>query len=163
MTAHAHDDRCTHPSQEVILHGVSESVRRYGWHCVGVFDDPGTGSPQFAYTIGLHKSWKHPELVIVGLPPEGGHHILSRAVEQISDYRRHYHDGERVAGLLPDSYEVLFQKVHLAYAAIPFGISDAWYEEPVPRLQVLWPDTENRLPHQLDCDQSVRAAQDIYA
>lgn len=163
MTTHAHDDRCTHPSQEVILHGVSESVRRYGWHCVGVFDDATAQTPPFSYTIGLHKTWKHPELLIVGLPPEGGHHVITGAVEQISDYRRHYHDGERVPGLLSEGFDVLFQKVHLAYATLSFGVSDTWYRASVPRLQMLWPDTQNRLPDRLDCDRSVRAVQDIYA
>lgn len=51
MADHVHDDRCSHPSQEVVLHGCKVAIQKYGWYCTGVFGDE--EGPPFSYTTGL--------------------------------------------------------------------------------------------------------------
>jgi hypothetical protein len=41
------------------------------------------GGPAFAYTVGLHHSFGHPELIVVGLPLDVGHSVLNVAGESI--------------------------------------------------------------------------------
>jgi hypothetical protein len=41
-------------------------VQNHGWHVLKVMEDD--RGPAFAYTVGLYHSFRHPELIIVGLP-----------------------------------------------------------------------------------------------
>src|SRR2546423_4164811 len=50
-------------------------VEIYGWHVVKVIGDK-TG-PGFGYSVGLYKSFKHPEILIVGLDLELIHSLIN--------------------------------------------------------------------------------------
>jgi hypothetical protein len=42
-----------------------DDIRRHGWHIVGIeSDDEGPG---FAYSVGLYRSFDHPEILVIGL------------------------------------------------------------------------------------------------
>ena len=49
---------------------VNEKTRQdlaeYGWHRLGIERDETT--PACAHTIGLHETFNHPEIVVLGLP-----------------------------------------------------------------------------------------------
>jgi hypothetical protein len=56
-------------------------IETYGWHVRKVLKDE-TG-PGFTYTVGLYYTFKHPEIIIVGLNPDPAHDLLSGMVEEI--------------------------------------------------------------------------------
>ena len=56
-------------------------IQNHGWHVLKVMED--SKGPAFAYTVGLHHSFGHPELIIVGLPLDVGHSVLNVAGESI--------------------------------------------------------------------------------
>ena len=45
---------------------MSRDIETRGWHIVSVAET--AESPGWAFTVGLHRSYAHPEIVIVGLP-----------------------------------------------------------------------------------------------
>ena len=60
------------------MHTCRENIARDGWHATGVLAGP--GKPGYIYTTGLTVTYRHPELVITGLPPEAAHGVLCAAV-----------------------------------------------------------------------------------
>ncbi len=150
-------EQCSHPSTEVIMHTCEEHIRKYGWHCVGVFGEE--DSPPFCYTIGLLKTHQHPELVIVGLNPELGHGVLISAVALIEQ-------GENLAGseqweMILEEFPVQIRPVNLRTCTLSFGVSDRYYDREVPRLQVVWPDPKGLFPNDPAMDTAMAIMQII--
>lgn len=156
-----HDDRCSHPSPEVALHQCRADIERVGWHCMGVLDDLANGEPPFAYTIGLTATFRdpspHPELVVVGLDPRQGHTLLAAAVCGMRDGLA-IGDGDLVQGVIA-GYPARFRALDLAACSLSFGMSDAYYDCPAPRLQLLWPDPEGLFPGERGCDEDMAQMQ----
>jgi Domain of unknown function (DUF4262) len=159
-----HDDRCSAPSPEVALHQCRADIARVGWHCTGVFDDPASGAPPFAYTTGLtakfRKPGPHPELVIAGLDPRQGYSVLVAAVRLIEGGAR-FADGDQVDEIAA-SFPVRFKAVDPAACSLHFGMSSAFYGgRSVARLQVVWPDPAGLFPGEAGCVTCMARIQDI--
>jgi hypothetical protein len=58
---------------------VIDDIAEYGWHCVHVIAEGEL--VEYSFTVGLFKSYGHPELIIFGLPSKVSHQILAIAVE----------------------------------------------------------------------------------
>lgn len=74
-------------------------VEEHGWHVLKVLED--NEGPAFAYTVGLYHSFRHPELIVVGLPLDVGHSVLNIAGESIRRGVR-YSEGTQSDELLED-------------------------------------------------------------
>jgi hypothetical protein len=66
-------------------------VRALGFHVIRIFADE--EGPAYAFTVGLHHSFGHPEVVVMGLDPDTAHGVLNRigmaaAAEQAIDFDR---------------------------------------------------------------------------
>ena len=126
---------------------LMDDVARHGWHCVQVMEDK--QGPGYSYTVGLYKTHGHPELVVIGLPPEVAHPVLGMAVDQIAKghvFRADARDSSLLEGndclirsVLPGSY-----RQYLGMAVWFYRESPASF----PALQILWPDPEGRFPGQ---------------
>jgi hypothetical protein len=66
------------PEQKVI-----DDIAKYGWHCVNILAEGDDGP--FSFTVGLFHTYKHPELIIFGLPSSVAHQVLQVAVDAIHD------------------------------------------------------------------------------
>lgn len=152
-----HDDRCSAPSPEVVMHTCRESIRNVGWHATGIFEDP--GQPPYIYTTGLTATYGHPELVIAGLPPESAHGVLQAAVDRIAE------DGPLEDGgyydRIADGFLVRVRDVAPAFCRLSFAVSNRFYGKTVPVRQIVWPDPRGRFPGDPGCDRGMAAAQDI--
>lgn len=146
---HGYDDRCKHPSREVMLHGARENIREHGWHCTGVF--AGEGSPPFAYTAGLAETYGHPELIVAGLDPQTGHSLLAAAVKLIAGGDR-MTDGcerEKIAAGFPVRFSA-------AHGWLPqCTVTSALYGHDPALLQLVWPDVRGRFPGDPGCEPGV--------
>jgi hypothetical protein len=125
---------------------IRQAIEEHGWFVAKIPPGESEAEPPFAYTIGLHKQFGHPELIIVGLPLDTMHAILNACGELVRS-------GEKlpvdvlVAEILED-YSVRFRTVnerksydeHVGYAI--------WWNEgrEFPLLQLVWPDPEGRFP-----------------
>src|SRR5688572_28013471 len=98
-------------------------VERHGWHVVGVEEDE--EGPSFAYSIGLYYSFKHPELIVFGLPVRVMHQIINAVGEQVRSGERFGHLDE--SGDVLDGYNVAFRTVERRHYPDHFGYARWFY------------------------------------
>jgi hypothetical protein len=118
-------------------------VERHGWHVIGVEEDE--EGPAFAYSIGLYRTFGHPEVLVFGLPVPVLHRIINAVGEQVRSGERFGHLDE--SGDVLDGYNVAFRSLerkhyrdYLGYARWYYGGDD------FPALQCVWPDSQHRYP-----------------
>jgi hypothetical protein len=143
-----------HPADSALV----EIVKEHGW---GVTVVPETDdSPPFAYTTGLWHSHRVPEVSVFGLAQEDAHGVLNAAGQQLRDGWRPQ-DGHRSTGFLMDR-EIEIRVVRQEWYAAFFGRA-LWFAQapPLPFLQLVWPDLEDRFPGDDDCDELVKARQPL--
>jgi hypothetical protein len=122
---------------------IMADVAQGGFHVVGAeADDEGGGA---AYSVGLFRSWDHPELAAFGLAPEALRAALERLGERVRHAERFDHGD--VAEDVVDDRAVAFRRIvprHYA-AFLPRAV---WYHDGVrfPALQVVWADAGGRFP-----------------
>jgi hypothetical protein len=118
-------------------------VERHGWHVIGVEEDQ--EGPGFAYSIGLFRSFRHPELIVFGLPVRVMHSIINAAGEQIRSGERFEHLDE--SGDVLDGYNVAFRTVERRHYPDYFGYARWFYQgDDFLALQCVWPDARHRYP-----------------
>src|SRR4051812_23358833 len=82
-------------------------VERHGWHVIGVEEDE--EGPAFAYSIGLYRSFGHPEVIVFGLPVRVLHRVINAVGEEVRSGERFGHLDE--SGDVLQGYNVVFRTV----------------------------------------------------
>lgn len=120
-----------------------DDVRSVGWHVVGIeADDEG---PAFAYTVGLHHSFGHPELVVFGLPVPTLFGVLNALGEAVKAGERFQAWEETDRAL--DGYSVLLTPVDPGHYREYLGYARWFYRgNEFSVLQCVWPDAQHRYP-----------------
>jgi hypothetical protein len=116
-------------------------------HLTGVFptvEDP--PFPGFVYTTGLW-SYKHPELVVIGLPWNDSAVTLNRLAHRVINMQVVFKDGsflsdEEIARVPLKFHACEPTPDDLGY----IGVAHEYYNARVPALQVLWPDIHGKYP-----------------
>ena len=120
-----------------------DNIQRVGWQCTSVFgDDEG---PPFSYTIGLHQSFGHPELIIFGLEHKVAHGILGVAANAASS-------GDPIDLHTPTNR--LLQGYSSVFVEVPrseyeqYVLSAFWYyeDDSFPLFQIVWPSASGNFP-----------------
>jgi hypothetical protein len=62
---------------------VLSDIKRVGWHTLGVSPRQGESGPHWAFSIGLHYTFNHPEVIILGLPVTSCMEIVNVIGKQI--------------------------------------------------------------------------------
>ncbi len=65
---------------------VLEDIESFGWHCVHVMAEGDL--VEYAFTVGLFHSFKHPDLIVFGLPKTIAHQILCMRLMRPRQERR---------------------------------------------------------------------------
>ncbi|MFN2596948.1 MAG: DUF4262 domain-containing protein [Pyrinomonadaceae bacterium] len=118
-------------------------VRKYGWQVLGVFEDE-TG-PAFAYTIGLYQTFKHPEVLMIGLELEFMQGILNNIGDDIKSGRR-YEAGRAYPGIV-ENYDCSFQKIDEQFYGEYLGTAIRFYKRrDFPAFQCVFPDMKGCFP-----------------
>jgi Domain of unknown function (DUF4262) len=130
---------------------VVSDIAEYGWHGVHVADsiDPHVWS----YSIGLLETWKHPELILFGLPFETAHQVIWDAIYDIER-------GVRFGPLdrwevFKNGYEATFLPVDPRWLEF-MGQALRHYDDDVGALQCAWPDRERRMPWEAGYDDAAQ-------
>ena len=134
------------------------NIESYGWQCTSV--GAGDGQPCFSYTIGLFQSFGYPELMIIGLPSDVAHGVLSVAANAAHEGKPLNVD-EPIDSLV-EGYSCVFVKVpEESYGQ--YVLSASWYYEgnAFPLYQVVWPSEEGRFPWHARAGKKFRAAQPV--
>lgn len=135
-----------------------DDVARYGLHIINVpADEQGPG---FAYTVGLWRSYAHPEIILFGLRSESMHALLNHAAALIR-YGQRFGPGV-VTDAIIEGYPCTFksvpesqQKPHLGWAR--------WFNDhkKLDAVQLIYPDRNGRWPWDEGVSDSFRQLQPV--
>ena len=65
---------------------VLNDVAKYGWHVISITADK--GRPGWTFSIGMYKTFGHPEIIVFGLNHSLGHRIVNGIGEEIRGGKR---------------------------------------------------------------------------
>ena len=142
---HAHHDRLTKER-------IASDIEKHGWH-VGWLTNSNY-VPDYAMTIGLYKSFGHPEIIIFGLKPTVMHHLLNDIGNNIKNGKT-FKPGQDYYELL-DKYSVRFIEVAKDYYGDYLGYCN-WFNGNAfqyPCLQLVWPDLSGYFPWEDEFNES---------
>jgi len=133
-----------------ILNKIRDDIIRSGFSIVSVFASNNT--PSYAYTIGLHETYNHPEIIVLGLPAQSSHRAITNAVESILDGGKKISTGINYKGIA--NADVVFNMVSDFYKNEYAFLAIDYYDslEGVEFIQMLWPDQEGCFPFEFDFD-----------
>ncbi len=140
---------------------VIDDVHQFGWHIVGVEDDP--EGPAFAYSVGMFHTLNHPEIIIIGLnDAETMMHIINSIGDEIRKGAKFqdWHESDQIL----DGYSCMFRSVPTE--VYPDYLGNAmWFHrpEPFPVLQCVWPDNQHRYPWHPECQSGIVQRQPVLA
>jgi hypothetical protein len=103
------------------------------------------GAPARAHTVGLFRSWDHPEVAVFGLAPEELSAALAGVVERVRRGERFDH-GDVVEGIV-EGRTTAFRRVVPRHCAAHLGHA-VWYHGGTrfPALQAVWSDAGGLFP-----------------
>ena len=141
---------------DAIDRNTIKHVEEHGWSVMQIPEDE--LGPGWAFTVGLWHSHRQHELAIFGLEIDAMKACLNVLGEQSADGWPPGPDHDRSHVL--DGSPVLFKTVDPRWYKAFFGTAIAFYRRPpIPFLQVLWADQDERFPTAPDCDSVVRGRQ----
>jgi hypothetical protein len=109
--------------------------------------------------IGLHYSFNHPEVIILGLPIDASMEIVNVMGKQIEAGVRYEADRE-YADILQDPFRSTLKPFERAAYRDFVGYALWFYEnDEFPLLQCFWPDKQHRLPWNDGCNEYVKNSQ----
>lgn len=134
-------------------------IERYGWHVLKVTED--SEGPAFAFTIGLYHSFKHPEVLMIGLDLDFMHSILNNIGDDVRK-RLRYEEGQTYPEIV-ENYDCSFQKIERQFYTDYLGTAMYFYNpESFPALQCVYPDKEGRYPWHKGCSKAFREQQPVF-
>ena len=124
-------------------HTIHEHIEKFGWHVALIPEDE--VGPAFAFSVGLVKSFNHPEILIVGLNVQLMHQMINGIGDEVKAGKR-FSPGHKYPGFL-EGHECLFQTVDEKFYRDYLGTATAFYRgKDFPVLQCLWPDMNGVFP-----------------
>jgi hypothetical protein len=149
-----HDPRCTGADDQKLLDNIAE----YGWHVIMVLDQD--DSPGWAYSIGLHHTFNHPEIVVFGLELDLMHSIINGIGEDIRSGKT-FEIEKRYPDLI-DAYLCTFNTVNEVWYDTFLCYATWFYEgSDFPALQCFWPDFDARFPWEPHFNKDLLSAQPL--
>ncbi len=142
-------------SHENLAQIIAGSIKDRGWAVMTI-----TGEIPFAYTIGLYKNFKHPEIVVMAIDGKQASSLLNYLGEQIKEGKR-FEVGktyEKEEGL----HRHVFLKVENKYRQDYFGKAIEFYNGLLfPVIQRVTADKQEIFPWEEGCDPVLKFAQKI--
>lgn len=132
----------------------------HGWAVMKVHNDPASGTPTLAYSVGLHENFGHPEIVLTGFDPGLMQNLINDMGEVVRAGGRYEpgRDYDRIVrGYACRTIEVSAQwRLLFMYAA-------SWFYNTVdfPTLQLLLPDPQGLFPTDEACEEEYRRVQPL--
>jgi hypothetical protein len=138
---------------------VLSDIQTFGWHTVGVFPNHGNQEAAWAFSVGFHFSFNHPEVILVGLPVTTCMEIVNVIGNQIKTGVRFEEDRD-YADILRDPFKCAFREVQQEHYIDYVGYALWFYEKDAfPLLQCFWPDKQYRFPWDDGCNEYVKNSQ----
>jgi hypothetical protein len=133
-------------------------IKKYGWHVLKVMEDD--NGPAFAYSIGLYKTFKHPEIIIVGLNLDLAHSLINNIGEDIKNGMI-YKSGEFYADII-ESFKCLMVSVSQDNYGEYMGYGYWFYKNyDFPLLQCIYPTVKGIFPWESSWPEEIKDIQPI--
>jgi hypothetical protein len=122
---------------------VLADVEKFGWHCLNILEEG--GNPPWTFSIGFHKTWNFPELILIGLKREIAHATLNIVATQLGDGRRP--DLASPSDHLFNDFACCFVEVPKSMYRAYLGTAIWFYERSdFPVFQIVWPSRVGCFP-----------------
>ncbi|GGA88289.1 hypothetical protein GCM10011521_28320 [Arenimonas soli] len=143
-------------SEQKLLDDIAE----FGWHCVHILAEG--EHVEYSFTVGLFQSFRHPELIIFGLPAKVAHQILSIAAHEAK--RGAPLDLSSTSDALLNGYSCCFAEVPISEYSDHVGFSRWYYQgNEFPLYQIIWPSRSGLFPWHPDAAEQFKIAQPVIA
>ena len=134
-----HDPRCEGGNDQKVF----DDVAKHGWHVVKILEQAKV--PGWAFSIGLYKNFKHPEIIVFGLAHDVMHFMINSIGEEVRSGKR-FEEGRQYPDLI-ETYECTFKTVSVVWHYPFLGYADWFYKGiDYPVLQCIWPDKRSLYP-----------------
>jgi hypothetical protein len=135
-----------------------DNIEKYGLHILHIMADD--EHPPFSYSVGLFKTYGHPEIIIIGLRQELAHIIINNIAEDIKNGSV-FEPFSRSPDIL-DNYSCLFIPVDKSNYREYVG-HDLWFYngENFPLLQCIYPTTKGVYPWEEAWPENIKNLQPI--
>jgi len=151
-----HDPRCASGSNAD--QKLLDDVTKYGWHVMKVLET--TETPGWAYSVGLYKSFGHPEILVFGQDSDLMRYMINTIGEAVK-LGKSFAVDERYADLI-DAYQCTLKIVRRKWYPTFMGFASWFYEgNDYPVQQCFWPDFEGFYPWDSEFDQELKWAQPL--
>lgn len=120
-----------------------DDIDEFGWHVLKVLEDD--NGPGFCYSVGLFKTFGHPEIIIVGLKLDLAHTLINNIGHDIKNGIK-YQSGQFYTDIL-DNFKCLMIEVSKKHYKeyVGYGL---WYykDDNFPLLQCIYPTVKGVYP-----------------
>lgn len=134
---------------------LTETIEAHGWAVVKI--DADAQEPAYAYSVGLYKTFSHPEVIVFGLEVD----VLQRIVNTIGGEvkaRNRFEVTDSDDRVL-EGYRCAFREVAAEAESAYMGLLIGYYGRQIPALHCIWPDREGLFPWQSGTSADFRARQ----
>jgi Domain of unknown function (DUF4262) len=138
---------------------VLADVAERGWH---VAESPEGAAPVLCHTIGLFRSFDHPEVCVLGEPPAGAAEAVDRLAQRVLRGER-LDPGMVLAEVIPGRPVTLVGiSARQHPELLPLAV---WYHGGLrfPAVQAVWPDSAGRFPWERWASRDLREGQPVLA
>lgn len=136
---------------------VQNNIDEYGWHVINVLEDD--QGPSFSYSIGLYKSFGHPEVIFIGLKIELAHLLINNIGESIRE--GFIYENDKFYTDILDNYKCRMLKVDEYYYNKYVGRGLAYYNASFPLFQCIYPTVNGIYPWEKELPEEIRLTQPI--
>jgi len=129
--------------EEMTYQQIIQDIEIYGCH-LG-FVEPDKCSAGYVYTVGLYKSFGHPEIVCFGLKTE----VLGIIISNVKDLiiQEQHLIPNKLYGDFLDGYDMQFINVDKEHYPVYLSEMVSYYNSSdFPVLQLIWPDKQSNFP-----------------
>lgn len=121
-----------------------KNIQQYGWTVINVFEEDELH--QYSYTIGLNKTFNHPEIVISGLKGEVASKLLNSIGNNIKNGNNYSAPKIRYNDIIND-YGCEFKIINSQQYKSLFGRAEWFYQKEIYDVfQCIYPDNQNNMP-----------------
>ena len=133
-------------------------IETYGLHVIQVMEDE--SGPGFGYSIGLFKTYKHPEIIIVGLRLELIHDLINGMAEDIKNGKSF--EAGHFYGDIIEGFDCYFTLVDSSYYREYLGYAQWYYKDTeFPVLQCIYPTVKGIYPWQSEWPEEIKDLQPV--
>ena len=119
------------------------AIARVGWAVIGIPEDD--DGPGYAFSVGLYRTFAHPEVVLIGLPWEVAYRFINAIGTAVQGGRRY--EAGREYDDLAEGYPSAFVAVDRDHYEEYLGTAGWFYRGwDFPVVQMVWCDRDGSYP-----------------